>query len=242
MIAMIENYFKRAFARRRMAASHLSIIIEGYVSDLHARGHAANTIQFYVQAVEHFGTWLQRRGVKVHAIRQDHVRRFLFQHLPHCRCPIPAVRTLRICRAAIGRLIDSLQRRGVLCPPKTGSAQLSAADELLIAFDRHLDQICGLSASSRRARQRYIRQFLAWRFGKGRLSLRALKAKDLLGFVNRCAQTWTPGGIHDLTVGLRSFLRFLDSLDGIPSASGGPFPDRLLFLLTNLPHFWFENR
>ena len=215
---MIETYFKRAFARRRMAASHLSIILEAYVSDLHARGHTANTIRFYVQAVEHFGRWLQRQGLKVQAIRKAHVQGFLFRHLPHCRCPIPAVRTLRTCRAAIGRLIDLLHRHGVLSWPKAEPVRLKATDRLVQAYDRHLDHVCGLSVSTRHTRQRYSRQFLAWKFPDGRLRLQALRPKDLLLFVNQCARTWTPSGIHDLTVGLRSFLRFLDFSGQFPNA------------------------
>lgn len=233
---MIESYFKRAFARRRMAANHLSIILEAYVSDLHARGHTANTIRFYVQAVEHFGRWLQRHRVKVQAIRTAHVQRFLFRHLPHCRCPIPAVSTLTTCRAAIGRLIELLHRYGVLSWPKTKPA-LKATDHLVQAYDRHLDRVCGLSVSSRQSRQRYIRQFLDWKFPGGRLHLRAIRPKDLLRFVNQCARTWTLSGIHDLTVGLRSFLRFLDFSGQLPNALGGLCQGRLLFPLTSHPRF-----
>jgi hypothetical protein len=193
---VIESYFKRAFTRRRMAASHLSIILEAYVSDLHARGHTANTIRFYVQAVKHFERWLQRHRVNVRAIRKAHVQHFLFRHLPHCRCPSPAVSALTTCRPAIGRLIDLLHRHGILSWPKTKPA-LKATDRLVQAYDRHLDRVCGLSVSTRHTRQRYSRQFLAWKFAGGRLRLRALRPKDLLLFVNRCARTWTPGGIHD---------------------------------------------
>lgn len=55
-----------------------------------------------------------------------------------------------------------------------------------------------------------MREFLSWRFNKGRICLRALEPKDLLGFVSHCAHTLAHGSIHDLTVGLRSFLRFLE--------------------------------
>jgi integrase/recombinase XerD len=207
---MIASYFKRAFACRRMGAGHLSIILEAFVSDLHGRGHSRNTIHFYVQAIEHFGRWLQRRRIMVHSIREEHAHRFLFQHLPRCTCPMPAARSLRTCRAAIGRLMDTLQRHGFASPPKPRPSRLNATDRLLGQFDQHLDRVCGLSASTRRARQQYARQFLSWRFKRGPLCLRALKARDLLLFVNRCACTWTRGGIHDLTSGLRSFLRFLE--------------------------------
>jgi site-specific recombinase XerD len=206
---MVQKYFKRAFARCRMAAGHLSIILDDFVSDLHDRGHTANTIQQYTQAVEHFGAWLGRRGVALESISADHVRSFLSQHLRHCRCPMPAAKSLRTCRAAIGRLMDCLHRHGVVRLPGCAKPARSGVDRLLLAYDHHLDRVCGLSTSSRRARQRYARQFLAWRFGAGRPCLWALRPKDVVTFVSDWARTRTHGGVHDLVVGLRSFLRFL---------------------------------
>lgn len=207
---MIQKYFKRAFVRRRMAAGHLSIILKDFVSDLHDRGHTANTIQQYTQAVEHFGGWLRRRGVAAANIGADHVRRFLSQHLRHCHCPMPAANTLPTCRAAIRRLMDSLQRHGVVRRTNHPKTARHGADRVLLAYDQHLDQVCGLSTSSRRARQRYARQFLAWRFGADPPCLRALRPKDLVTFVSGWARTRTHAGVHDLAVGLRSFLRFLE--------------------------------
>lgn len=115
---MIENYFKRAFARRRMAASHLAIIFDAFVGDLHQRGYAQHTVHSYVQAVEHFGRWLQRHKVAVHAINQDHIRHFLYQHLRHCNCPVPAVCTMTACRPALRRLMETVLHHGFLCSPK----------------------------------------------------------------------------------------------------------------------------
>ena len=217
-----------------MAASHLSIILDTFVSDLHDRGHSRNTIHAYVQAVEHFGRWLQLRRIAVHAIQKDHARRFLSEHLPHCGCPIPAARTFKTCRAAIGRLMDTLQRHGFVSPPKPRPVRLNATDRLLEQFDHHLDRVRGLSASTRRTRQGYARQFLSWRFKSERLCLRELKPKDLLMFVNHCARTWTRGGIRDLTGGLRSFLRFLEFSEQIPAVLSQAVP-KLAPIPTNQP-------
>jgi site-specific recombinase XerD len=112
--------------------------------------------------------------------------------------------------------MDTLHRHGIVSLPKAKALRLNATDRLLEQFDHHLDGICGLSASTRRARQQYVRQFLCWRFKRGPLCLRALKPRDLLLFVNQCARTWTRGGLHDLTGGLRSFLRFLEFSEQIP--------------------------
>jgi site-specific recombinase XerD len=112
--------------------------------------------------------------------------------------------------------MDTLHRHAFVSPIKKKSIRVSATERLLERFDHHLDEVCGLSASSRRARRRYARQFLAWRFKSGSIRLEALRANDLLGFIRQCASTWTHGGIHDLSVGLRSFLRFLEFSQRLP--------------------------
>ena len=51
---MIQKLFLRPFVRRRMAASHLCIILEQFALDLSTRGYAVSTVQSYVQVTEHF--------------------------------------------------------------------------------------------------------------------------------------------------------------------------------------------
>ena len=208
--AMFEQLFKRAFARRRMAANHLAIILEPFACDLHVRGHTHNSIHMYVQAVEHFGRWLGTERIALRRIGDQHIEAFLERHLPRCRCPIPAVRTVHTCRAALARLLDFLRRRRLIPQETAKPSSLAPVAKLVMDYDKHLARVRGLSVSTRRARQRYAEQFLDWRFGTNPLMLRDIRPKDLLRYVNRCATTWTPGGIHDLVVGLRSFLGFLE--------------------------------
>jgi hypothetical protein len=81
---------RSAFVRRRIAASQLGIIIEGFVVDLHTRGHVLTCIQSYAQVVEHFSRWLTMRRLAVEQIDDLVVERFLHGHLPHCHCLKPA--------------------------------------------------------------------------------------------------------------------------------------------------------
>lgn len=207
---MIRKLFKRAFACRRMVTGHLGIIFAPFLADLHKRGHTRNTIHQYAQAVEHFGQWLKRRDIMVRQIREHHLQEFLNRHLPHCRCPQPRVRTRTTCRAAVVRFFDFLVRQGVVPKPRPPTSPRTVKSELLFTFDRYLGTVCGLSVSTRRARAQYAHSFLAWRFGDGRVCVRSLKPTDLIKFVCSRATALTSGGLHDLTVGLRSFLRFLE--------------------------------
>lgn len=106
--------------------------------------------------------------------------------------------------------MDFLRRHGQIPKRVPKACEHTAVAKLLSGFDQHLMHVRGLSPSTRRARQRYAEQFLAWRFGKRPVLLREVRPKDLLRYVNECAATWSQGGIHDLVCGLRSFLGFLE--------------------------------
>jgi site-specific recombinase XerD len=115
-----------------------------------------------------------------------------------------------MCRAALGCFIGFLRRSRILPDQPKPRAVLTGADRLVHAFDQHLGRVQGLSATTRRARRRYARELLVWRFGKKPLRIRAILPRDLFRFVNVRARTLSATSLHALAVGLRSFLRFLE--------------------------------
>lgn len=108
------------------------------------------------------------------------------------------------------RLVDFLrdQKRIREFKPRTRPQQ--PVDQLIAAYDRHMNRVCGFADKTRHNRQVCARCFLQWRFGRGRLRLRRLKPKDLSRFVVWRARQLGPSGIRNLVVCLRSFLRFLE--------------------------------
>ena len=103
-----------AYVRRRMAASHLSIILEDFARDLEKAGYFRSTIREYLRVAEHFSYWLVRRHLSATEMTAELVHRFVRLHLPRCRCPKPANSSARSCRTALHRLWEFLQRRGVV--------------------------------------------------------------------------------------------------------------------------------
>ena len=142
-IAMIETVFRSAFVRRRMAASQLGIILHRFVLDLHARGHVPTCVQHYGQIAEHFSRWLATRGLSLREIDDSVVERFVRRHLPHCHCPKPAPTHARNCRAALGRLLIFLRGRRLIAEQKP--AHPSAVEQLVHAYEQHLDEVGGLA-------------------------------------------------------------------------------------------------
>jgi integrase/recombinase XerD len=212
--AVIEQVFESAFARKQIAANCLCIILVPFVEDLLVHGYARATIRLHVEVIEHFGQWLEQRGVPLRQLSTLHVDRFLRYHLPRCHCPEPAMKHRRHCQAALRRFVDFLreQKRIREFTPKTPPQ--GPVDQLILAYDRHMSRVCGFADKTRHRRQVCARHFLRWRFGQKRLRLHQIRPKDLSRFVVLRARQLGPSGLRNLVVGLRSFVRFLE-LSGI---------------------------
>jgi len=195
-----------ADVRRRMAASHLGIILEDYARDLDKLGYWGSSIREYLRVAEHFSFWLARRHLGARQITDQLVHRFVRLHLPQCRCPKPANATARNCLTALHRLLEFLQRRGIVVPRPEASTPI---DRLVGSYERYLAQTCGLADATRLYRRRYCREFLKWRFGNGRLRPEQIQRSDVLRFVGSRAKSLRPASLQVLTVSVRSFLRFL---------------------------------
>jgi site-specific recombinase XerD len=172
-------------------------------------------MEHYGQVVEHFKRWLQQKKVAPDQIRQSHVERFLEQHLSQCHCPKPVIRSFPLCRAALHCFLGFLHRSRFIPDAPKNVSVLNAADQLLIEFDQYLNEVQGLSVLTRQARRRYAREWLDQHFEGRRLKLRTLQPNDLFRYVNARALTLKATSLHALTVGLRSFLRFLEFTDHI---------------------------
>jgi integrase/recombinase XerD len=203
---MIEEIFRSAFVRRRMAAGQLGIILHRFVVDLRSRGHTLFTIQAYGQAAEHFSRWLGLQGLSAQEIDESVVEKFLLRHLPRCGCPKPAPTCRRNCRAALGRLLIYLRRQRLV--PKQKRIAPSGVEEVVQSYNRYLEDVSGLAATTRQYRCRYAREFLQTRLLKRRLCLRHLTAADLVRYVQGRASGLKPASLRVLTGALRDLMRF----------------------------------
>jgi site-specific recombinase XerD len=106
--------------------------------------------------------------------------------------------------------------------PRTRSGP--TVEQLIAGYDRHMDQVCGFSASTRRLRKQHGRDLLKWRYGTRPIHLPQLSAKDLADFVRTRAPDLSPGSLHVLIVCLRSFCRFLEFSGRIRIGLSGALP------------------
>lgn len=203
---MIQKLFLRPFVRRRMAASHLGIILEQFALDLQARGYAMSTLQSYVQVTEHFSRWLGGRRLAVREIDERVVDRFVSGHLCRCRCPIPAATTGTICRAALGCFVRFLREQKLA---SKSSVQLSGHELMVEKYDRYLTEVAGLAPATRLYRRRYARELLAAVDCTSADALLKILPRDVARYVEDSARRLKPASASVLAVSVRDFLRFL---------------------------------
>jgi integrase/recombinase XerD len=204
---MIKQIFRSPFVRRRMAASHLGIIIAEFILDLKARGYALHSLHCYGQIVEHFSRWLGRSGLPPFPINASLIARFIRNHLPHCRCPVPAPVHAGNCHAGLACLLRFLRHRSLA--DETPVPPLSAHRQLLDEYDTYLAEAGGLSPATRSYRRRYARDFLASIKRSDARSFIGLSPQGVAAHVEHSARHLQPASVRVLAVSLRSFLRFL---------------------------------
>ena len=92
------------------------------------------------------------------------------------------------------------------------------AERLRRQYDRHLDQVAGLTEATRSVYWLFIGQLLHWRFGRRLLRLGALKAADVNVFIRHSGNRLQRSSLHVLAAALRSFLSFLHFTGRTPVA------------------------
>ena len=109
--------------------------------------------------------------------------------------------------AALTRLLDLLTEKGVIAPRRT-PIDVTPAQRLLDEYALYLRQERVLASPTRVNYLRFVRSFLADRFGRGRLRLSVLCAADVIRFVQHEAAHLSPKVATLVTTALRSFLQY----------------------------------
>jgi len=203
---MLEEIFRRRHVLRRIRANPLGKEIERLADYLRRRGYCPNVLHLYSHSAEHLGTWMKRRRILTSQLDESAVPKFL-DHLSKCSCPRPAPRDKKILRSSTRHLIRLLRREGRI--PERRAALGSAVDREIELYDRHLAETCGLAHNTRLYRRRFVREFLARKFGRRPFDASAIKRRDVMKFVADRAAVWTRGTAKVIAGALRSYFKFL---------------------------------
>ena len=193
--------------RRRMAASHLGIILFDFALYLRDNGYALRSLHQHLAIAEHFSRWMSARSLRVSDLDEAVVEQFLHSHLPRCRCSKPAPKSKTHYRSALRLLLSFLrQHRGLRSKPP---GRLFGCSQLLLRYDDYLNRVAGLTEGTRDDRLRHAREFLQWRFSRGRIQPQSLCTEDSTRFLLHRGDKLKPRSVRAIATGLRSLLRFL---------------------------------
>jgi integrase/recombinase XerD len=179
------------------------------------------SVSYVCQLARHalaFGRWCEARNISLHALSEDDIARYQrARRQRRSRC-------LETCRRelhALGLLLHFLRNEGV-CP--AAPAQATPAEDVAMGFARYLQHDHGLADITVENYTRTAHQFLLWRFGRGGVCLRDLRATDAITFVLSEAKRMRPPALKCVVTALRSFLRYGQFRGEIPAGLAAGVP------------------
>ena len=72
------------------------------------------SVQYYADVADHFFRWMAARSLKLAALDEVMVARFLRRHLPRCQCVRPAHKDVGRCRLALRQLLSFLRQQQLI--------------------------------------------------------------------------------------------------------------------------------
>ncbi len=186
----------------RVPEGPLAAYLEPFAKALREQGYARHSIHQQVRLAACFSRWLRQCRITVLSITSDHPRRYLRYR----------ARRVRLCRgdtAALQHLLDFLRHERVIpAEKKVPVRPETSAERRADAYEEHLREVRGLARATIINYVPFIRSFLKDRFGAGPATLSDLRARDIVGFVQRQAPHLHPKRAKLLTSALRSFLQY----------------------------------
>jgi site-specific recombinase XerD len=189
-----------------LRSSVLSQSADAYVGYLQDHRYCPATVRAYLHSVEHFAHWMTKRRVLLRSIDELLVRRFVTEHLPVCNCSGPCQRNVSAVRPALAHLLQVLRGEGRIWELQ-GLVPQTIQDEL-DRFNAHLDTVCGLASATRTSRRMWVGKFLVDRFGSAPIEIDRIQPADIVEFMVRPTNHYSPGTAGVLGSALRSYLRY----------------------------------
>ena len=191
---------------------------------LRTRGYAPKTIRHKIRLVRGYSTWLGRQRVGGRRVTLEQAERYLRYRARHRR---PGSDDL----ASLKQLLELLREEGIVaqrkvCKPST------PLDRLLDRYASYLREERAVAPGTVATYSRVARSFLAQRFGEGRTDLSALRATDVLKFVQHQIAGGSRKTAQLTCTALRSFLRYahyrgeiaIDLAGGVPGVANWSMP------------------
>ena len=231
---MFERWINRERDRARLESSWLCCELVSFAATLESEGYAPGTLRRYLFAAQAFAHWVGRRKWGIEGVDERRLTKRL-----------ASFRRQRMTGRPLGRLPDAasgvrkfaevLRAQGKMKGPVP--ARVTPVDQCVAAFDRHLAQVAGLSAGTRRIYGRYARALLVACFGAGVPKWAEFDADKISVFVREGASRLSSSSCRSPVTATRTLLRFLVGQGLVSSGLEGAVPSVRQWKQASLPNF-----
>lgn len=191
----------RVFMLKDDPGNYLALFVEPFRDKLREGRYSDQIIADYCSSVFHFGEWLQAEGIATRDVNSAHIRVFLQDHIPNCQCARHIRGKPNHILSALNHLLRLMRDLGATDRPMPDAIDLEVD-----GFDRALQDVWGLAASTRaqhrRALRRLFRQFSTSEV-MGSISADADMIRNFVLDGTPCLDT-----IRDRSVFIRCYLRY----------------------------------
>lgn len=179
----------------------LAPYIGAFSKSVSSQGYSFKSVGDKTRIGAFFSRWLGQKRVQLRDVSIEHAKPFLRQRTrTRCRTGIE--------RATLTQLIGFLQQRHITRVPKRSPEHLTAVGRCLRGYERYLREDRALARATIIHYLPFIGELLKDRFGDGRVKLSALRARDVVRFVQSRAPRLHLKRAKVMTAALRSFLRY----------------------------------
>lgn len=199
--------------------------LEGFEALLDSQGYAKATVRQKMTLLAGFNRWMERQGVALAVLGEEHTSEFLSDPGRHPR---------RGDAWTLRQWIRYLRDAGHV-PTPAPEVDSSARGQLIDAFGQFLRTERGLSPSTLTGYLPIVRRFLDEQFGGKAADFNHLRVSDVHRFIVRRARAGSLGHAKLAVTVLRSFLRFLQQRGLVAADLAAAVPGVAGWRLTHLP-------
>ena len=176
--------------------------LKGFADAASDRGYARYSIGRRILLAAGFSRWLEQESIELSSISSGHPEQYL-------RYRARRQRVHHGDPSALRHLLDYLRIEAVIPAETMPVRPETEVQHCVLAYERYLREARGLASATILNYVPFVRTFLEHRFGTGQVTLSSLRARDVVGFVQRMAPGMNRKRAKIMTTALRSFLRHL---------------------------------
>lgn len=230
----LEQVFVDPNALKRFRAGPLASKIDGFSEWLSKYGFARSTIRRHISNISHFSRYLeQNKLTDLASFNSDHVRRFITEHLPHCKHRRSGAKHYHRVAFSIHRFIEYLKEDGQVDPPHYCNASYHA---VIDKYFKWLRDYHNSAPGTLTLRRQYLVQFLDWlNVGSITQQLLELSPDQVETFFLNYSQSHGRAARRSIQATLRSFFRFCFSRGYTPRDFAEIVPTLRTYKLDKIP-------